>query len=248
MSELEIPFRRHRGRLRGAAARLVPAHSLTILVEALIFGLFAMSLDLMVGLLPALFVRPRRRLRARRLFVRADPHPRAAAAAGRHPAGGRGHHRDRGADRLGLHALDRRVVRDADARLRAAPLCHAVPVPRRHRRLRRPGRHPAPCRAVRHRLVPGQARLLLSRARLPARLLPPVPRHRALAVRRGARGIRENEAKTIALGYNTRPYKIAIVVLAYGFGGLAGALYAPFAASLTRAVLLAALGPRARSW
>ena len=42
-------------------------------------------------------------------------------------------------------------------------------------------------------------------------------------------GIRENEAKTIALGYNTRAYKTATVVLAYGFGGLAGALYAAFA-------------------
>ena len=42
-------------------------------------------------------------------------------------------------------------------------------------------------------------------------------------------GIRENEAKTRALGYNTRAYKMATVVLAYAFGGLAGALYAPFA-------------------
>jgi branched-chain amino acid transport system permease protein len=42
-------------------------------------------------------------------------------------------------------------------------------------------------------------------------------------------GIRENEPKTRALGYNTRAYKMATVVLAYGFGGLAGALYAPFA-------------------
>ncbi len=42
-------------------------------------------------------------------------------------------------------------------------------------------------------------------------------------------GIRENEAKTLALGYDTRAYKIATVVLAYGFGGLAGALYAGFA-------------------
>ncbi|MCC6775560.1 MAG: branched-chain amino acid ABC transporter permease [Hyphomicrobiales bacterium] len=42
-------------------------------------------------------------------------------------------------------------------------------------------------------------------------------------------GIRENEPKTIALGYNTRAYKIVTVVLAYGFGGLAGALYAAFA-------------------
>jgi branched-chain amino acid transport system permease protein len=43
------------------------------------------------------------------------------------------------------------------------------------------------------------------------------------------RGIRENEAKTLALGYNTRRYKIAVVALAYALGGLAGALYAPFA-------------------
>jgi branched-chain amino acid transport system permease protein len=43
------------------------------------------------------------------------------------------------------------------------------------------------------------------------------------------RGIRENEAKTIALGYNTRRYKIAIVAISYGFAGLAGALYASFA-------------------
>ena len=43
------------------------------------------------------------------------------------------------------------------------------------------------------------------------------------------RGIRENEAKTLSLGYNTRRYKIAVVALAYGLGGLAGALYAPFA-------------------
>jgi branched-chain amino acid transport system permease protein len=43
------------------------------------------------------------------------------------------------------------------------------------------------------------------------------------------RGIRENEAKTLALGYNTRGYKIAIVALSYALGGLAGALYAPFA-------------------
>ena len=42
-------------------------------------------------------------------------------------------------------------------------------------------------------------------------------------------GIRENEPKTIALGYNTRAYKITTVVLACGFGGLAGALYAAFA-------------------
>jgi branched-chain amino acid transport system permease protein len=43
------------------------------------------------------------------------------------------------------------------------------------------------------------------------------------------RGIRENEAKTRSLGYNTRHYKIAVVAIAYGLGGLAGALYAAFA-------------------
>jgi branched-chain amino acid transport system permease protein len=43
------------------------------------------------------------------------------------------------------------------------------------------------------------------------------------------RGIRENEAKTLALGYNTRLYKVTVVTLAYALGGLAGALYAPFA-------------------
>jgi len=43
------------------------------------------------------------------------------------------------------------------------------------------------------------------------------------------RGIHTNEAKTLALGYNIRGYKIAVVALSYGFGALAGALYAPFA-------------------
>ena len=43
------------------------------------------------------------------------------------------------------------------------------------------------------------------------------------------RGIRENEPKTQSLGFNTRRYKIAVVAIAYALGGLAGALYAPFA-------------------
>ncbi len=42
-------------------------------------------------------------------------------------------------------------------------------------------------------------------------------------------GIRENDAKMRALGYNTRAYKWAVVVVAYGFGALAGALYTAFA-------------------
>jgi branched-chain amino acid transport system permease protein len=43
------------------------------------------------------------------------------------------------------------------------------------------------------------------------------------------RGIRENEAKTQSLGYNTRGYKIAVVAISFALGGLSGALYAPFA-------------------
>src|ERR1700744_5304341 len=43
------------------------------------------------------------------------------------------------------------------------------------------------------------------------------------------RGIRENEAKTLSLGYNTRLYKIGIVAISFALGGLAGALYSPFA-------------------
>ena len=42
-------------------------------------------------------------------------------------------------------------------------------------------------------------------------------------------GIRENEAKTRSLGFDTRHYKIAVVAISFALGGLAGALYAPFA-------------------
>ena len=43
------------------------------------------------------------------------------------------------------------------------------------------------------------------------------------------RGVRENEPKMLSLGYNTRLYKIAIVAISFALGGLAGALYSPFA-------------------
>lgn len=43
------------------------------------------------------------------------------------------------------------------------------------------------------------------------------------------RSIRENEPKTLALGYNTRLYKIAVVAISFTLGGLSGALYSPFA-------------------
>ncbi|MDO8474744.1 MAG: branched-chain amino acid ABC transporter permease [Candidatus Rokubacteria bacterium] len=41
--------------------------------------------------------------------------------------------------------------------------------------------------------------------------------------------IRDNERKAQALGYNPRAYKILVFVLSAFLGGLAGALYAPFA-------------------
>ncbi len=41
--------------------------------------------------------------------------------------------------------------------------------------------------------------------------------------------IRDNERKAQVLGYNPRAYKLAVFVVAMFFGGLAGALYAPFA-------------------
>lgn len=42
-------------------------------------------------------------------------------------------------------------------------------------------------------------------------------------------GIRENEAKTRSLGFNTRRYKIMVIAISYMFGGMAGALYVAFA-------------------
>ena len=45
---------------------------MTLLTEALILGLFAMSLDLMFGYTRLRLVRPCRRLRARRLRLRLD--------------------------------------------------------------------------------------------------------------------------------------------------------------------------------
>jgi branched-chain amino acid transport system permease protein len=41
--------------------------------------------------------------------------------------------------------------------------------------------------------------------------------------------VRDNERKADALGYNPRAYKILVFVVAAFFGGLAGSLYAPFA-------------------
>jgi branched-chain amino acid transport system permease protein len=42
-------------------------------------------------------------------------------------------------------------------------------------------------------------------------------------------GIRDNEAKVSSLGFNTRRYKICVIAFSYLLGGLAGALYVAFA-------------------
>ena len=99
-----------------------------------------------------------------------------------------------------------------------------------YRRIRRARRHTAQPRPVRHHGLRRQGRLLLPGARRAClgRCCSAVSLVRSPF---GAvlRGIRENEAKTLSLGYNTRRYKIAVVAIAFALGGLAGALYAPFA-------------------
>ena len=124
----------------------------------------------------------------------------------------------------------RRVVLHADAGLRATALCRGVQMDRGDRRIRRAGRHSAQPRPVRHhRASAGKAGFYylvlacLLGAFVFCRALVRSPFGAVL------RGIRENEAKTLSLGYNTRRYKIAVVAISFALGGLAGALYAPFA-------------------
>ncbi len=116
---------------------VVPQYSLTVLIEALIFGLFAMSLDLMVGYCRLYSFGHAAAYGlgayAAALILIAS----AAAVADRHRARGRGHGGGGDPGRLGLHALDRGILRHADAGVRAARLRHGVPLPRRHRRLGR---------------------------------------------------------------------------------------------------------------
>jgi branched-chain amino acid transport system permease protein len=45
---------------------------------------------------------------------------------------------------------------------------------------------------------------------------------------RALEAIRENERRFVSLGRDTRPFKLAVFVVAAGFAGLAGALFAPF--------------------
>ena len=203
---------------------------MTLLTEAVILGLFAMSLDLMFGYTRLVS------------FGHAAAYGLGAYACGwmllhtAHAAAVRGVRR-RAADRrhrhrrrLDVHAGDRRLLLDADAGLRPAALRHLLQVDLGDRRLGRPGRHSAhaPARSASHALSSKTGFYYLALACLVGGFLlcRGLVRSPFGAV---LRGIRENEAKTTALGYNTRLYKIAVVAIAYALGGLAGALYAPFA-------------------
>ena len=139
-----------------------------------------------VRLHAARLVRPRRRLRLRRLCLRLD------AAAYRHAAPVRGVRR-RVADRrhghrrrLDVHLGDRRLLLDADPGLRPAALRHLLQMDLGDGRLGRAGGHSAHDRPVRLGGAVEQDRLLLSGARLPGRRVPRLPGAGALAVRRGA--------------------------------------------------------------
>ena len=91
-----------------------------------------------------------------------------AAAVRRDPRRAADRHR-RHRRRLGVHARDRRLVLDADAGVRPAPLRHRLQVDLGDGRLGRSRRHPATRGADGHHAADDQDRLLLLRARLPGR-------------------------------------------------------------------------------
>ena len=180
------------------------------------------------GLLPAVFVRTRRRLRARRLFLRADPDARAAAAAGGHPAGGGGHDRDRGP--IAWICTRSTGVSFAMLTLAFAQLGYAM--------------------LFRFRDVTGGSDGLVGIPALPGRSASTGSRASSATtiwcsaacsapISCAARSCVRRSAPCSPASARTKPRpsrsattpapKIATVVLAYGFGGLAGALYAAFA-------------------
>ena len=207
----------------------LPPFAMTLLTEAVILGLFAMSLDLMFGYTRLVSFGHAAADRLRRLCLRLD------AAAHRHAALVRGV-RGRAVDRrhghrrrLDVHAGDRRLLLDADARLRPAALRHLVQMDLGDGRLGRAGgilRTIGPLGFAALSSKTGFYYLALACLVGGFLVCSALVRSPFGAV---LRGIRENEAKTTALGYNTRLYKIAVVAISYGLGGLAGALYAPFA-------------------
>ncbi len=210
----------------------LPPYAMTLLTEALILGLFAMSLDLMVGYTRLHFVRPRRRLRVWRLCRRhtccCTPACRCCSRF-RSPASFSRHRRDR--RRLGVHAGDRRVVLHADARLRATALRrrlqmdHASPAPPTGW----PASRAAPARSA-SPVRDAQAASITSSLVVPARRLPVLPGAGALAVRRGAaRHPRERGEDARARLQHPRATRSRSWRSSFALGGLAGALYAPFA-------------------
>src|ERR1700736_2328166 len=171
---------------------------------------------------PLLF-RPCRGLRSWCVFHRLDPASFRLAAADWDPCRRCRVGCDCGSNRLGMHQVDRRVVRHADPCIRATWLRYALSFQGIHRWLGWNWRNPAPGRSVRARLLSGQGRLFLPCHVLPSCVVCSLQRARHVAVwRRAGRHPRKR-------GHNARAYKIAVVVVAYGLGSLAGALYTPFA-------------------
>ena len=178
---------------------------MTLLTELIILGLFAMSLDLMVGYAQPGFVRPRRGLWARRLCLRLHAAELVHAAA-RRRAACRVVDRDRGDRRgLGMHACNRRVVFHADVSVRTASLCHRLQVDLRDRWQRRPRRHSAPARPLLDDDLNQQDRLLLFRACLLDRRLFHVPRAGTLTVWIGARWYPRERSQDLGAGLQHSP-------------------------------------------
>src|SRR5262249_23978870 len=159
-------------------------HQLSLLTDLLISGLFAMSLDLIMGYTGmvsfghAAYFGLGAYATALRLLHFAHPAP-LARAAGR---------RRRRAGRLVFDARHRHLLRDAHAGLRAVPLYGGLQVARSHRRLRR-HRGRAEDIAVLGRAEPGLAeRVLFPGGGLRRAVAGALPRRRALAVRPRAPG------------------------------------------------------------
>ena len=106
------------------------------------WGLFAISVDLLLGYTGLLSFGHAAFWGTLRLRHRPDRHPRRPSVpSGRHRRRGR-RDGDRHPDRLPRGPAHRHLLRDGDPGLRADALLHRQPVARRHRRGERPSGHP----------------------------------------------------------------------------------------------------------
>ena len=200
---------------------------MTLLTEALILGLFAMSLDLMVGYTRLISFGHAAAYGLRRLLIRLP------AAAHRHRDAFRGDRRPSlfsGVVAIGVawvctlaSGVSFSMLTLAFAQLLYAVAFKWTSVTGASDGLAGIPRRPGPFGLT---VFSTQGPASTTWSGLPVRqfvLCRSLVRSPFGAV---LRGIRENEAKTLSLGYNTRHYKIAVVAIAFTLGGLAGALYA----------------------